>query len=230
MNLPKIPSSVWKQVGTAALALVAVLGWLREPDVPKQPFEEERTEELIRQLAAQGWSVARAEDVGDLTGALLAARDSTDTLSVLYADAARQASLLGGRVASLTELLAQAEANIEQGAQRDTVYVGGQSRERAFVDFNDGVFSGRVAYLFAPADSFSLHLRARIEAALTMTEAPDGTMLFSARSTDPRVALSVGSAQWSPPPPLRVCSWRTRGRWTALGGFLGVLGGMWVSR
>lgn len=226
----KLPASVWKPAGTALLALVAVLGWLREPKPPEQPFEEERTEELIRQLADQGWAVTRAEAVGDLTGALLAARDSTDALSVLYADAARQASLLGGRVASLTELLAEAEANLAGAAQRDTVYVEGEQRERAFINFDDGVFAGRVAYLFAPVDSFSVELRARIEAALTMTEAPDGTMLFAATSADPRVRLSLGSASWSPPAPVQVCSWRTRGRWTAFGGFLGVLGGMWISR
>jgi hypothetical protein len=154
------------------------------------------------------------------------ARDSTDALSVLYADAARQAALLGGRVQSLTGMLATARDSLSLPAKRDTVWIGDEPRERAITEYQDNVFSARIAYLFEPVDSFSVALEAQIEAVLQQTEAPDGTVLFSASSTDPRVFVRLTRASWSPPPPVQFCSWRTKGTWATVGGALGFVGGV----
>lgn len=228
--LKKIPSDLWKPIGTALLVLFAVLGWLREPDPPENPWAEAQTEELIRQLSEDGWSVMRAEAVGDLTRAMIEAGDSADARSLQLAAAARQAALLGGEVRSLAQLLSEARDSLALPAKRDTVYLNGEMRERATTEYEDDVFSARIAYLFEPVDSFSVALEARINAVLTQTEGPDGTILFSATSDDSRVFVGLERAVWSPPPPVQFCSWRTRGTWASIGGAAGFVGGVLLRR
>ena len=183
---------------------------------PVDPAAGLRTDVMIERLEADGWEVVEAEAQSDLIATLAALEGDTARLNRRVAEMARQAFVAGAELRAVTELQLQAETALRlAGEVHETAETlpgpetasGGDNATPDSVTstFGDGVFSGRVSYFPAPSE-FGLELRARIAAALVITEAADGRTLFSAAPSDPRVNLQLQASSWQPPAPLQVCS------------------------
>ena len=198
------------------LAAVIVVGLIaaralhvEQPD-PVAPL---RTDHMIETLRDEGWTVVTAEEYGEMKWSIADLETDTSTLRRKVRELLQAAQIAGAEVRAVTEMRAEAETALRLSgeAHSDTL----MRLERQYADvprvadsvtatFDDGVFSGRVAY-FPRSTELGLLVGARIDAALAGTEGADGRVLFSAVPSDPRVRISLDRAQWSPPEPVRVC-------------------------
>jgi hypothetical protein len=138
-----------------------------------------------------------------------------------------EAKLAGAKVRALTELQVEASTSLTLQAEqpdtlmrlsRDPLYasVARGLVDSVFARFDDGVFAGRVAY-FPMRGQFGLDFRAQFAAALAITDQPDGSVLFAAVPSDPRIRLTLTNSIWVPPPSADVCTWGQRGKAAVVG-------------
>lgn len=212
----------------AILALLAVLllacvarDQLRPKPDPVAPL---RTDQMIAVLQDSGWVVVTAKQAGNLAWKVTDLERDTTTLGRKVRELARQATIAGAQIRALSELHASAADTMLVPAvahnNAETMPLLSDSLTAAF---DDGVFSGRVAYFPRPSQ-FSVLVQAQIALETAITQGADGRVLFSAVPSDPRVKLALEGAVWSPPPPVRVCTWTQRGRAALVGGGLTELG------
>lgn len=221
---------------TSAISLGCILSDLFGRSRPEpDPAAVPRTEEFIARIQEDGWVVLSGEQHGTLLWQVADLEADTSRLAGKVRDLLRAAEIAGAEVRALTEFRAQAEAALRlsgeaHAARPDTLmrleypgYAGLHGTPDSITAvFDEGVFSGRVAF-FPHPNEFSLLLRARISAAIAITDAPDGRVLFSVVPEDPRVRVTLANAHWAPPPPVQQCSLGTRLRWGISGIGVGVV-------
>lgn len=209
---------------TGVAACVAVLGLCRgtHKAIP-DPGAPMRTDRMIEALRDSGWVVLPAEKVGEVGWKVSDLEADTARLGRQVRTLKQEAAAAGAQVRVLTGLYAQTRADMELHAEAHmdtTAQVGADSLTSTF---GDGVFSGRIAF-YPRKEAFHLQVVAEIAAALAVTEAPDGRVLFSAAPKDPRVTLRLDQAQWVPPAPVRACTLGQTARAAAVGGLAVQLG------
>lgn len=224
----------WIAIALLSLAVIACMfrGGQKKPAPDAKP----RTDQMIQALKDDGWTVVTAEEYGNMQWAIADLETDTSTLHGKVRELIQTAKVAGGEVRAVAEFSAQAESALRLSAEahgdtlltleHDPTYAEMHRQPDSLVaDFDDGVFSGRVAYFPAP-EEFSLLVRAQIDAALGITSAADGRTIFSVIPNDPRVRINLDRALYSSPPPVNVCSFGQRAKAGAIGSVLGTVVGL----
>ena len=165
-------------------------------------------EEAAAEAAADGWAVQFGELETDLLGRV-ARRDS---MSQRLAASLERAN---ARVRSLVEVVAVLKDSlVSVGAPGDTTEAGEVTFHGAI---NDGLLTGSWRFL-QPSLFLTYGVTVPLE---IITSEGGGRWLVTARSSDPRVSLSVPGFYFEPPAPVQKCGLGTRVRWLLMGGLTG---------
>lgn len=188
-----------------AAAVVVVVLLRRHPAAP-DPAAPMRTDQMIAALKDSGFVVLQAETHGNLLWRLADLERDTSGLHVRIRGLSHELELAGAQVRSYTEVEANAHSTLDLPAERhqDTTAHAAQP-DSATTTFDDGVFSGRLAY-FPLRDAFRLDVAARFEAAIAFAQGADGRVLATAVPSDSRVQLTLRNAMYQPPPAPARCT------------------------
>lgn len=210
----------WKTgVILTLLALVAVLwfgNWRhsRHMEEERARVAQLRTDFLEERARAQGYQAQLTAATRNLHAALIKEAVRGDELAGRVQELVLQVEAAGGRIISLTELLATA-----QGHLVDTVEV---FHDSVTAQVNDGLLEG--SWVYRPEQSlFDLTYLARVPLDILQSETPDRRLLTTVRSPDPRVSPQVQDVYFQLPGPVRYCPMGTRAKAAGVGGVVGIL-------
>ena len=178
-----------------------------------------RTEALVGATELAGWEVRLVDATSDLGKRLQEQSDRGDLLEKEKSELARQAETLNGRISALADMYADARGQITILDGR--IFASDASTtipDSVTAEIDDGLLRGNLA--FYPPSSLALEYELHLAIALAFVDAPDGRMMATAMSDNPRVELRYGEVFYQPAPPVEYCSVGTRVTW-GLGG-LGV--------
>lgn len=196
----------------AALTL-STCGSRRAIDERDARVDSLRTEQLRLQLEARGFETRLASATDDLERRLQESVDSTDALSRINAELAREVELLGGSVRSLAEMYVGAVGTIEASAAEAFRSAPDAPPDSIVGDVTDGLLRARVRATVTPPTvgipAWSIDSLALVA---SVSETADGRALFAARAVDPRVTIQLGDVYYQPPPPVAFCSFGTRAK------------------
>jgi hypothetical protein len=205
-------------------ALVVALGWVaiqsqcaqRELEAASEQLASLRTAVLEERTAAQGWRTQLVQATSELEAQLQDSRDRGALLEAEKAELAREIQTLGGRLAIMADLYADARGQIVAHAE---VHVADSSASNeagnpAMPDsitapVDDGLLTGKVSY-YPPRNAFGLDYRISLGITLAASEAPDGQTLVTAMAEHERVSLRFGEIKVAAPRQVEHCSLTSR--------------------
>lgn len=175
-----------------------------------EALSQAQSDLLVKEIQAQDWSVAVAEEVDNLNDALMQRGDSLDRLSLLNAQLAHDVNVLNGQLREMTSMYAEAVGQIEV---EPTVV----TEDSVTAVFNDGLLSGRLVYRNRPTLLAINPYRVTLRLATGWVELPNGDMATVARSEDARVQLTVTQSVVSKPEPVLYCASQQKMKWSFYG-------------
>lgn len=194
----------WLAAGAMAFVALQQGCEIRELRADSERADSLRTVVLAERAAAQGWRTQLVTATADLETRLHEAEGRGALLEAEKAELAREIETLGGRLAIMTDLYADARGQIV--AHADVHGSNETAPDSITAPVDDGLLSGRVAYFPAPQTiDLSYHLSLGLTVAVS--EAPDGRGLVTVMPERPDlVTLSYGETLYQRPEPVRICS------------------------
>lgn len=166
---------------------------------------------LEERAAAQGWRTQLVQATSGLEAQLMEARDREALLVDEKAELAREIQALGGRLAIMTDLYADARGQIiahadVHGDSSSDRWTPESVPDSITAPVDDGLLSGRLAYFPAP-QAFDLQYAISLGLTVAVSEAPDGRGFVTVMPERPDlVSLSYGEVLYQRPEPVQVCS------------------------
>lgn len=198
----------WLVAGAVSLVALQQGCENRELRADSERADSLRTVVLEERAAAQGWRTQLVQATSDLEAELMEAREREALLVDEKAELAREIQALGGRLAIMADLYADARGQLTARAE---LHGGEETPDSITAPIDDGLLEGRISYRPLPR-VFDLEYSVGIALTAAVSEAPDGRGLLTLMATDPRVSLSYGEVLYQQPEPVRYCSLGQRAR------------------